>query len=512
MNYVLNIEIIIIFIFGFLIRSIFILKYGWFGSDTFRNYRHGKEIDLLGEIPQKSPRVIGDINYGYPPLLPYIISFVSKKHHKGLQYLSPLFDILSSILGYIFLSHATGNYYISIIAISVYLFSPILVYQSVSLNTRQIASFFATISIYFLYLSISKETNVEVFVLSIISALFASLIPLLNRVTLQSLYVTILGVSFYYSSFTPLIIIPLSILFSIIITNGYIIKSFIEHYRIIKAHYLVKTDVYSFFALFISVIKWFPFIIIFPLILQNIGTSEVESFSLAWLISILIISFFWIFGRGWFHITNGVLPFCFLLGYMLKEYQINIEFYKVFLHVFSVSCLVGCVALITLFKKIPKKILSIFKDYSVDNDLMKCFNFLNEKLNEEALLFCIPSRGHLVNGAGYFTNSKILDGGGKSPESHEFGIKELFAFDMTNKNFVKILIKFDFKYLILQKKYVNVDVAEELIIKNTMILHVDTKGYFLLEIIDAEKLIYLLPSFRDLSKNIYKLMGTNKNS
>ena len=145
------------------------------------------------------------------------------------------------------------------------------------------------------------------------------------------------------------------------------------------------------------------------------------------------------------------LPFCFLIAFTIDGFQLNIQFYENTLHVFSLLCLMGSIFLYFYFEKIPKNLLSIFKDYSVDNELMECFIFLNERLNNNDLLFCIPSRGHIVNGAGYFTENRILDGAGKSPESHEFGVKELYAFDMTNENFVKILSKYNFKYLILQK-------------------------------------------------------------
>ena len=151
-------EVGLIFISGFLVRAIFIIKYQWFGSDTFRNFRHGKEIKLYGQIPPRSPKVIGDINYGFHLyFLLYLISFLNNRYHqKKFQYISPVFDILTALLGYLFLSVHFKNIYIPPIAISIYLFSPILIYQSVSLNARQLANFFATISIYFIYLFIMR--------------------------------------------------------------------------------------------------------------------------------------------------------------------------------------------------------------------------------------------------------------------------------------------------------------------------------------------------------------------
>ena len=94
---------IVIFLSAFIFRSFFIIKYKWFGSDTFRNFRHAKEIKSLGKIPNQSPQLIGDINYGFPPLLAYLLSFIDKKYYQKSQYLSPAFDILSAILGYLFI-------------------------------------------------------------------------------------------------------------------------------------------------------------------------------------------------------------------------------------------------------------------------------------------------------------------------------------------------------------------------------------------------------------------------
>ena len=94
---------VLIIFSAFIFRSFFIIKYKWFGSDTFRNFRHAKEIKSVGKIPNQSPQLIGDINYGFPPLLAYLLSLVDKKYYQKSQYLSPIFDILSAILGYLFI-------------------------------------------------------------------------------------------------------------------------------------------------------------------------------------------------------------------------------------------------------------------------------------------------------------------------------------------------------------------------------------------------------------------------
>jgi len=499
---------IVIFLSAFIFRSFFIIKYKWFGSDTFRNFRHAKEIKSLGKIPNQSPQLIGDINYGFPPLLAYLLSFIDKKYYQKSQYLSPAFDILSAILGYLFIYKITNSLDIAIIASFIYLFSPLLIYQSVSLNTRQPANFFAILSIYFLYQMLNSSDQNILILNFLLSSIMASIVPLLNRVTLQSLYVTILASSIFFKSILPTAVIVVSIIFSIIVTKKYILKCFVEHFRIIKAHFYVPSDSYSPIKLIASILKWFPFIVFFPFLLINSKFTQLEIFLFVWFISILLLSVFWIFGRGWFHITNGILPFTILFGIVLNNYNSYEGYYDIIINVTAVGSIVICLILYFSFHRLPKKIINTFEDYVITDDLMKCFDYIEESLDHNELLFCIPCRGHMVNGAGFFTSCKILDGAGKSPESHEFGVRELYAFNLNNENLIKILRKYNFKYLLLQKRYINNDVSKILSNQKDIKIHIDSGQYILCEIENENKFINSLIGLNDLSKNRYKLMGT----
>ena len=496
----MNIEILIVFIAGFLFRSFFIIKFGWFGVDSFRNLYLGDLIRTNGQITPGISRFPGEKNSAYLPGLPAFISLFPRESHYYLQLLSPAVDVINGLILWWLISKNVDSNAARLTGVLIYILSPLLIYQTVSLTARPFANFFLSIS----FLSLHFYFVNGSFVLIITAMVFSGIIYLFNRVTVQSMIVVLVTIAFSLKTFTPIWVMAGGLVFSLIISKGSSWKLIITHGKLIKyffqtgSIYERKVRVTKGKILF----KWFPFIVFAPVLYFLDISDPIVTYFLVWFIAVLIISIFWIGGRGHFHLTNGILPYSFLLSVLIDQ-KLN---YELQFYIVGVSISMILVVIFLMFSRGIKKYLGHkFSGYIVNDNLMNCFNALNQVASSDETILPIPMR--LGLSSLYYTKLNVLASSGSSVSAIKYGLENLLPYNFSNLDLSRIIDSYRPNYILIQKDYVNFSLLTAPIEKDYLKIIKDNNDCMLVKITNYENLIELLIASSGLSKNNYRPMG-----
>jgi len=200
----------------------------YFGVDVWTRLT---EADLIRKNSHKIPgriskRFIIDGYFDYPPLFPWLLSFIPKDTLKAYQGLvAPVFDAIHCIFVYLIALHLTQNISVALLSQLIYMLTPLVALENSYLTPRSFGYLNFTLAFYPMIIYVA--TGNSVFLLfSLISTV---LIFLTHRFATQSLlFLTIL---FSFLHLTPVYIgiYVSSFIIAVLLTRGY-------YLRVLKGH------------------------------------------------------------------------------------------------------------------------------------------------------------------------------------------------------------------------------------------------------------------------------------
>lgn len=160
--------------------------------------------------------------FNYPPVLPWLLSFISKKNLFNIQgFIAPIFDILQNILVFIITLHITGRAEIALIAQLIYATIPLAILENSYLTPRSLGYLNFTLAFYPLLLY-SIQPNLLYLLMSFI---FITLSFFTHKFATQSLLFACLFFSIIENKTFPyLLIFFLSFITAIFISGGYYLR------------------------------------------------------------------------------------------------------------------------------------------------------------------------------------------------------------------------------------------------------------------------------------------------
>lgn len=481
-----------------MLRSYFIIQFGWFGVDSFRNLLYAQQIRQSKHRILKCERVPFDSDH-YLPGLPWILSWFPPRTHKNLQFASPLFDILNLVLmlgfGSVFLHLSQAQLFFAAVF---YVLMPLLIYQSCSLNARPVANLIFSIAV--LAQIIFLRDGGGIFFL--VSIIFAAGLPFLNRVSVQSYVAFVIGLSAFYSTIWPILSILLSFLICALIVPPYGLNLLKEHVKLTR-YFFRRGSIYEGVLKITSprlLIVWMPsvlFLLVAPF-------CDVPLILLVWSWSILLISLFWIGGRGHFHLTNSAIPLSLLSGSITVEIlaEIGIDSY---LSLYLISALF-CLFVIALY--VSPQIKTYFrKNYDTYILCSRLDSIYTELSNLSPNGYILPIPGRLGLSILYRTNSKVLIGLGSGLESIKHDLKNLLPYKFSNLELSQIINKFSVRMLLVHTSFINIESLKTLENSGGLNIIKSAGNYILYSISDKLEKELTQDTLLQICLNKYKPIG-----
>lgn len=225
----MNILISLIFpAVGFILQTYTRIFNQKFGVDVWTRLL---ETDHVRKAGHKIPGKIGgqfiiEGYFDYPPIFPFILSFLNKKTLEKYQGLiAPFFDSLNNLLVFWAAFHFTQNLGISLFAQAVYTISPVMSLENSSLTPRSLG--YLNFNLAFLSSILFVDTGNVLFLVS--SLIFTTLIFLSHRFAMQSLFFVSLFLLFYNRNWFYIAIFLTGFCLAVLITKGY-------YLRVLKGH------------------------------------------------------------------------------------------------------------------------------------------------------------------------------------------------------------------------------------------------------------------------------------
>ncbi len=160
--------------------------------------------------------------FNYPPALPWLLSFISKKMLFSIQgFIAPIFDILQNILVFIITLQITGKVEIALLAQLIYATIPLAILENSYLTPRSLGYLNFTLAFYpMLLYSISPNISYL-----LISFIFVTLSFFTHKFATQSLLFACIFFSIIENrTFPYLLIFFASLLTAILISRGYYLR------------------------------------------------------------------------------------------------------------------------------------------------------------------------------------------------------------------------------------------------------------------------------------------------
>jgi len=172
--------LLVLLILGLQILSRFILlkRNIWLGKDSFYHLIVARYVRKEKKLPETIDAFVFKEDYNYPPLLHIILSLFNEKYDQKLQFITPIFDIVTGLIifgcfYYLF------NYSVALLSFIIYILTPITLDNSISLSPRGIANTFFVGSLLSLLLYLTSY-NLIFLLLAIV---LASLVYITHRLT-----------------------------------------------------------------------------------------------------------------------------------------------------------------------------------------------------------------------------------------------------------------------------------------------------------------------------------------
>jgi hypothetical protein len=395
------------FIFFIFSRFFPIYKLKWLGIDTFYHLQVAKIIRKQGGLPKTIDNFLIKEDYNYPPFIHILLSFFDGKHDQKLQFITPIFDIVTGILIFICVRELF-NESAAVVTLIIYIVTPIVIDNSIVLSPRGIASNFFSLSLLLLILFL--VSNCWYFVL--LSLLFAALVHLTHRLATQTLWVTYISLSLFLWSAVPFVVLCSALILSIILTRGYYIKSLRGHIQFIQkmVSYSLNPATRNRVSNRLPEPQIFLFnapIIVAAFALDLNSQVLVEKYFSIVSITILSLSILWIFGEGYRHISLGIVP----LGIVSSKLLLDPLGNKLLFIVIFVSFLFYIIKMYRLFTDKTSNGI-------VDKCFIDCCEYLKIHKKIDDIILCLPfdHTYHVM----YFTDGIVLHASGGEGKGLEF--------------------------------------------------------------------------------------------
>lgn len=391
-----------IILLGSIPRFYLLYRHGWVGKDTFYHFIVAESIKRKGFPPRTIDQFVIPEQYDYPPLLHVILSRFDKEHYRRLQYLSPVSDIITGIVIYLFSYHHLGVQ-VALIAAFIYFVTPFVFDNAFSLNPRSLANLFLVLSLFSWYNFYMSDGILWL----ILSILCSTLVLLSHRLTIQCWGVLLISLSLWTGSWVPIGILATTVAVTVLLTKGYYLtviqghvafvhefgrKFFDRNARAERAPAFPSVQYVGFNLPLLLVI---PLFLIYPLQIQD----TLSQFMLVWVGSLVVLSIAWVFGEGIRHMICAVPA----MAILWASWIVQNNFYLILVPL-------GGLSLVFLWYKIAR--LERNPDISgiVSEDLMEAFNYINTHRTPGDILLCLPL--DLTYNAAFFTGCIMLQSSG----------------------------------------------------------------------------------------------------
>lgn len=419
--------LLVLLILGFQTLSRFILlkRNTWLGVDSFYHLIVARYIRKKKKLPETIDSFIFKEDYNYPPLLHFILSLFNEKYDQKLQYMTPIFDIITGLVifgcfYYLF------NYSVALLSLIIYILTPITLDNSISLSPRGMANTFFVGSLFSLLLYLISYNLIFL----LLAIFLASLVYITHRLTTQALWFVLISLTIFLQSLYPLLVLFLALILAIIITKGFYIKSLKGHFKFIKRMYKsvidpkkrgeVRAKIPNPITMFFNV----PYLIFLPIFF--IGTFSIDikyQFICIWGLCVTCIALFWFLGEGYRHIYLAVVPYAVYISLWENSYKLEI------LGFFIVISVIFILLKLYRTEKADKLHMTISEDF------IKCCKYIAKNKNPEDIILCLPLI--CTYQAAYFTNGIMLQGSGGEGKGLEFN---LYLHNKVNNNEIQDII------------------------------------------------------------------------
>lgn len=431
--------IIPFFSYVFQIYPRFINRY--FGVDVWSRMLEADYIRKNGhKIPMEkiSDGYIIEGYLDYPPALPWLLSFISKKNLLSLQgFISPVFDVLQNILVFVIVLQLTGSIQTAIIAQIIYATIPLAILENSYLTPRSFGYIAFTAAFYPLLLYSLVQNPLYLMV----GFLFTLLCFFIHRFATQALLFACLFFSIIDRNIFYIVVFFGAMLTAIIISRGYYLRVLNGHianiyfwvlnYKLRFAHQvrgmqngrkkrdfvslayymletftpitLIATNFWMIMPLFFLADQ----ILHFGIIPQNILLEPIYFKMAVWVlffyvIAVLILSIQHLqpIGEGQRYLEMAFVPTA-ILGAVIFSALLRTNYAMTMLIIF----------LLIFFANIAITIILQWmgiihdKSRSLHNDMKKVFDYIN-KMKFIPRILCIPHQ--ITTMAVYNTKAKVL--------------------------------------------------------------------------------------------------------
>jgi len=431
-----------VLVLSIILRSVDVLRFYAFGSDTFGNLLYSKWLGDSSFNLYKVGRIV------YPPFLPKLLYHLQRRLSLRLLHLIPkIFDLLTSLAVFLFTLWLSGSEFIAFLALLFYTFSPVNVISAWGISTRNIGSFFLMFTLFTSYVAIAN-TNVR-YIMPLLAIVSGTLMMLTSRIAYKSYYIIVVAtvilwpIKIQFSMF--LLIAVLSSILCLLITKRGFIDQLKEQIFLINyfknrrkekgkkesmwKQITVKFDIFKFDLWWIAGVLAF---------IYSVSTHSLNDFNLflsTWLFTIIALSFLWPWGEGERHIMLGTAPASILAASYLSEQPLII---------------IPFLAVETFIIARRSLLLLKGKDLvSVDRHLLKFFNTMKETMGE-SLILCLPPVYSFT--VAYLTEKKVLFGDGASQEGIHFQSKVIDS-TKTEKDMEELVEKYSVTHLFVDKNH-----------------------------------------------------------
>lgn len=441
-------------------------------ADYIRKNRH--------KIPMQkiSDGFIVEGYFNYPPLLPWLLSFISKKTLFNMQgFIAPLFDVMQNMLVFIGMMQLTGKVEIALFAQFIYATIPLTVLENSYLTPRSLGYLNFTAAFYPLLLYSLVQNPLYL----ILGFFFTLLCFFSHRFATQSLLFICILFSILDRNIFYLAVFFSALLTAIVISRGFYLRVldghianiyfWVKNYKFRFAHQvrglqkgrkkrdfvsfiyyvletftpitLIGTNLWMFVPMFFFIDSIFhlgiiPHHIKMELLFFKMSVWIIFFYTLA--ILVLKIKYLHPIGEGQRYLEMSLVPTA-MLGAIVFSALLKTDY-----RTFAIICF-ALILVINILLILASQWFGIINDKyrSMDRDMEKVFAFIRE-IKPTPRILCIPHQ--ITTMVVYNTKAKVL-------VDIQTGTLQRISdvFPMLRKPVKDLARKYDLNFLILKKYY-----------------------------------------------------------
>ncbi|MFN8476918.1 MAG: hypothetical protein U0074_03700 [Kouleothrix sp.] len=290
-----------------LVRSYFLLRYGWAGGDTYYHFVLAEQIRIAGIAQLINKRFVVPEAVDYPPLLPFLLSRMPPGYVRRFQYIAPLSDTLTLIV-VIAAAYWWWNPGAALISGLVYSLTPYTFDMAYSLNPRPIGNLFMSLVLIAL---VSPAPGIWPIALA---AVCGCLVLLTHRLTAQS-FAACLAIFALFNVGYAIGVTALAVGLAVLVSRRLYLISMKGHISFLRAIGFAKCSAVNFYNNFIRIVSGNPYILL--IVGMGIWGSVFDlqrQILAAWVMTLLLLAQLWPFGEGDRHFANASSSVALLIG------------------------------------------------------------------------------------------------------------------------------------------------------------------------------------------------------